>query len=113
MVFYKKKKVICVKPKKYTVMSMYTQSEKKEKIKDKKKTSFFIFTWSYEQKHNKPYIVICDLSTVLDLVLSIASHMILYTGIVIHLYIGLCCSTVITKKKQREGFQSPLEKDMK
>lgn len=94
---------------KYTIMSMYTQSEKGEN--KRQKTSFFIFTWSYEQKHNKPYIVICDLSTVLDLVLSIASHMILYTGIVIHLYIGLCCSTVITKMKG--GFRSPLKKDMK
>lgn len=54
---------------KYTIMSMYTQSEKKEKIKDKKKNIIILhFTWSYEQKQkNTPYIVICDLSTVLDL----------------------------------------------
>lgn len=48
-------------------MSMYTHSEKKEKIKDNKKNIILHFTWSYEQKQNTPYIVICDLSTVLDL----------------------------------------------
>lgn len=49
---------------KYT-MSMYTQSEKKGE--NKRQNIILHFTWSYEQKHNTPYIVICDLSTVLDL----------------------------------------------
>lgn len=48
---------------KYTIMSMYTQSEKGE---SKRQNIILHFTWSYEQ-NNTPYIVICDLSTVLDL----------------------------------------------
>lgn len=60
---YLYKRSFCGKPKKihYNV-NIHNQIMKKEKNK-----SFFIFTRSYEQKHNTPHIVICDLGTVLDL----------------------------------------------